>query len=51
LQDGTDFALGNARFAFHAPGAEANHMEPPPAMPTLEAEPAPHEQAPEPESV
>ncbi|MHB8636934.1 MAG: FHA domain-containing protein [Fimbriimonadaceae bacterium] len=47
LHDGTDFALGNARFAFHTAGGNVHAAE----VPTLDAEPAPEEPAPEPESV
>jgi pSer/pThr/pTyr-binding forkhead associated (FHA) protein len=45
LHDGTEFALGNARFVFHC--SEAAHAEPPAAdadphdVPSLEPEPAP----------
>ena len=51
LYDGTEFALGNARFAFHAEGVEAPPAGPPAVMPSPEADPAPHEPTPEPESV
>ena len=47
LYDGADFALGNARFAFHAVGAVAPHV----AAASLDAEPVAGEPAPEPETV
>ncbi len=51
LHDGVELALGNARFTFHAAGAEAPAVETHAAVPSLDAEPAPGEPAPEPESV